>query len=102
MKNPAMRDALRCGPDDEEIINAAKMEKQEKKEPKKNVPSKDKDASFIPSKKFAGAKVGFVFKKGKNGLGYYLDKKPKVTFKPSSTSSSSSKRKQNYQKKRKY
>ena len=100
MKNPAMRDALRCGPDDEEIINAAKMEKKEKKEPKKTVPSKDKDASFIPSKKFAGAKVGFVFKKGKNGLGYYLDKKPKVTFKPSSTSSS--KRKQNYQKKRKY
>ena len=100
MKNPAMRDALRCGPDDEEIINAAKMEKKEKKEPKKNVPSKDKDASFIPSKKFTEAKVGFVFKKGKNGLGYYLDKKPKVTFKPSSTSSS--KRKQNYQKKRKY
>ena len=77
------------------------MEKQEKKEPKKNVPSKDKDASFIPSKKFAGAKVGFVFKKGKNGLGYYLDKKPKVTFKPS-LMSSSSKRKQNHQKKRKY
>ena len=79
MKNPAMRDMLRCGPNDEEIqINAAKMEK---KKPKKSNTPKDKDASFTPSKKFMGAKPGFVFKKGKNGLGYYVDKKSKVTFK---------------------
>ena len=29
---------------------------------------------FIPSKKFAGAKEGYVFKMDSQGLGYYLDK----------------------------
>ena len=30
-------------------------------------------ANFIPSKKFAGAKEGYVFKMDSKGLGYYLD-----------------------------
>jgi ATP-dependent RNA helicase DDX5/DBP2 len=41
-------------------------------------------ADFQPAKKFAGAKKGFVFKKGPKGLGYYLDLPPKVTFHPRS------------------
>ena len=28
---------------------------------------------FIPSKKFIGAKKGYVFKKDTKGLGYYID-----------------------------
>ena len=30
-------------------------------------------SSFIPMKKFAGARRGYVFKKGGRGVGYYLD-----------------------------
>ena len=41
-------------------------------------------ADFQPAKKFAGAKKGFVFKKGTKGLGYYLDRPPKVTHRPGS------------------
>lgn len=33
-----------------------------------------KAAFFIAAKKFAGAKAGYFFKKGPQGLGYYLDK----------------------------
>lgn len=36
------------------------------------------EENFIPSKKFVGAKKGFVFTKGKKGLGYYKDIKPVV------------------------
>lgn len=36
------------------------------------------EENFIPSKKFVGAKKGFVFTKGKKGLGYYKDNKPVV------------------------
>ena len=38
-------------------------------------------AEFQPAKRFSGAKPGFVFKKGARGLGYYLDRPPKVTWK---------------------
>ena len=41
-------------------------------------------ADFQPAKKFAGAKKGFVFKTGPKGLGYYLDRPPKVTHRPGS------------------
>ena len=41
-------------------------------------------ADFQPAKKFAGAKKGFVFKKGPKGLGYYLDRPPKVMHRPGS------------------
>ncbi len=36
------------------------------------------EENFIASKKFVGAKKGFVFTKGKKGLGYYKDNKPVV------------------------
>ena len=31
------------------------------------------EPTFIPSKKFAGGKGGYVFKKGRQGVGYYID-----------------------------
>ena len=43
-------------------------------------------ADFQGAKKFAGAKKGYVFKKGPKGLGYYLDRPPKPTFKPQAKS----------------
>ena len=36
------------------------------------------DATFIPSKKFTGSKPGYVYRKDKQGLGYYRDVKPVV------------------------
>ena len=43
-------------------------------------------ADFQGAKKFAGAMKGYVFKKGPKGLGYYLDRPPKPTFKPQAKS----------------
>jgi hypothetical protein len=40
------------------------------------------EVTFVKSKKFAGAKPGFVFKKGSKGVGYYKDVLKKVTFVP--------------------
>lgn len=37
---------------------------------------KDKNTDFMPSKKFQGAKKGYVFRKDKKGVGYYIDLKP--------------------------
>jgi len=49
-----------------------------KKTPKKNSVESTKDANFIASKKFSGAKKGFVFKKSNLGIGYYKDVIPTV------------------------
>ncbi len=51
--------------------------------PKKDAPSSSNETpkkgdAFIPSKKFAGSKSGYVFKSGNKGVGYYVDVKPKV------------------------
>jgi hypothetical protein len=53
--------------------------KKEKKSSVFSVPREQ--AEFQPAKRFSGAKPGFVFKKGARGLGYYLDRPPKVTWK---------------------
>lgn len=37
-----------------------------------------KKTDFIPSSKFTGSKKGYVFKKCKKGLGYYIDIKPVI------------------------
>ncbi len=37
-------------------------------------PMSNNKKDFVPSKKFAGAKEGYVFKMDSQGLGYYLDK----------------------------
>ena len=34
----------------------------------------DKSVPFIPAKTFSGAKKGYVFKNGEQGLGYYTDR----------------------------
>ena len=51
--------------------------KETKKVEKKDVPVVKENPSFIATKKFAGAKIGYVFKKDSQGLGYYLDSKGK-------------------------
>jgi len=66
--------------DDVPPISAKKAKKEEtakeKKETKSTTEETKKD--FVASKKFNGAKKGYVFRKGKEGLGYYIDKKPIV------------------------
>ena len=43
--------------------------------------TQDAFALFIPQKAFSGSKEGYVFHSGKQGVGYYLDKPPKVDLK---------------------
>ncbi|GMH54794.1 hypothetical protein TL16_g12977 [Triparma laevis f. inornata] len=65
-------------------VEEKKAEKKAEKKVEKKVKavvkevSEDLDESFISKKKFTGRKPGFVFKKGKKGLGYYKDEIPKV------------------------
>jgi myosin heavy subunit len=40
--------------------------------------NEEANATFIPSKKYTGSKSGYVFRKDKQGLGYYIDVKPVV------------------------
>ena len=49
------------------------------KKSKRSDNSGQKEAKFVASPKFKGAKKGYVFKLDKKGLGYYKDKKPKVS-----------------------
>jgi ribosome biogenesis protein UTP30 len=51
-----------------------------KKTPKSTTKTKTDslEGDFVASKKFVGSKKGFVFTKGKQGLGYYKDIKPVV------------------------
>ena len=46
------------------------------KKQKKSVEPLSKPEEFVAAKKFQGSKRGFVFKKDKHGLGYYLDRPP--------------------------
>ena len=55
----------------------AESSKKTKKESSKSKESKTKE-EFIPSKKFTGSKKGYVFYKGRKGVGYYIDNPPKV------------------------
>lgn len=41
-------------------------------------PKKKAKGDFIASKKFKGSKKGYVFRSGKQGVGYYVDVKPVV------------------------
>ena len=55
-------------------------EGKDEKSSKKKTPKKSSEegADFVSSKKFSGFKKGYVFRKGKSGLGYYIDVKPVV------------------------
>lgn len=44
----------------------------------KKTKTEEDGKDFIASKKFKGAKKGYVFRKGKDGIGYYIDIKPVV------------------------
>eukprot|EP00934_Nitzschia_sp_Nitz4_P008392 Nitzschia sp. Nitz4//scaffold196_size54656//30409//32069//NITZ4_006642-RA/size54656-snap-gene-0.32-mRNA-1//-1//CDS//3329540435//8382//frame0 len=61
-------------PKKQEKKETPKKAEKAKEKPKKEAESKE----FIASKKFTGSKKGYVFKMGKQGLGYYVDIKPKV------------------------
>jgi len=50
--------------------------KKEKKEKQEDKSTEKKD--YIAAKRFKGSKKGYVFTMGKQGLGYYIDKKPVV------------------------
>jgi ribosome biogenesis protein UTP30 len=64
----------------EKAPKSSKKTKTDDKEAntKKTSKTDSLEENFIPSKKFVGAKKGFVFTKGKQGLGYYKDIKPVV------------------------
>jgi ATP-dependent RNA helicase DDX5/DBP2 len=62
-----------------DAIERTPREAKEKKSSVFSVPRER--AEFRPAKKFAGAEPGYAFKKGARGLGYYLDRPPKVTWK---------------------
>jgi len=62
----------------EDSTVASSVKKTPKKSSNDDSESATKDANFIRSKKFAGAKKGYVFKKGTNGCGYYKDVLPVV------------------------
>ena len=51
------------------------VDPEEDRPPAAKKPKDGPDADFIPAKKFAGAKPGYYFRKDKQGVGYYLDKK---------------------------
>jgi hypothetical protein len=51
-----------------------KKAKTETELSKKDAPK----AAFLPAKKYEGSKSGYVFKRGAQGVGYYLDVKPVV------------------------
>lgn len=56
--------------------------KSKEKDPSKGKKNQEKkkqieaNKSFVPSKRFQGSKKGYVFRMGKDGLGYYVDVKP--------------------------
>eukprot|EP00594_Rhizosolenia_setigera_P013022 CAMPEP_0178956876 /NCGR_PEP_ID=MMETSP0789-20121207/10545_1 /TAXON_ID=3005 /ORGANISM="Rhizosolenia setigera, Strain CCMP 1694" /LENGTH=462 /DNA_ID=CAMNT_0020638949 /DNA_START=77 /DNA_END=1465 /DNA_ORIENTATION=- len=58
--------------DTEETSNTTTKQSDEKEKKKKT------KEEFVSSKKFKGAKKGYVFRMGKQGLGYYVDTPPKV------------------------
>lgn len=62
---------------DTNSINKKKDSKETIKSPdtKKN---SDANQTFIPAVKYSGSKNGYVFKKDKQGVGYYIDNKPIV------------------------
>lgn len=55
------------------------VEKKQKKESRSEEDDKKKEmGDFVASKKFKGSKKGYVFRAGKQGVGYYKDVKPVV------------------------
>ena len=68
--------------DDEEEEEEVKAEVEAKSKRGKAAPApaSTKTPSFVRAKRWSGSKSGYVFYAGPQGVGYYLDKKPKVTY----------------------
>lgn len=96
-KSEAAPSAKRTKSDENKVESSKKKAKKEKPEtpksskkekpetPKSSKKEKSKEATtpkesedFIAARKFKGSKKGFVFKKDKKGLGYYVDTPPEV------------------------
>lgn len=58
--------------------SSSAKKKQKKEESASAVEEKKEKKDFVASKKFKGAKKGYIFQMGSKGLGYYMDKKPVV------------------------
>ena len=77
-------DAVKKTPKSSKKVKKIEKEDDEKTSVKKAPKSAKKaktdslEGDFIAKKKFVGAKKGYVFTKGKNGLGYYKDNKPVI------------------------
>jgi ribosome biogenesis protein UTP30 len=60
-------------------VKRSETEEKVKDKGKSDAPlATDSKASFIAAKKFSGSQKGYVFHKGKRGLGYYVDHPPEV------------------------
>jgi len=67
----------------DEAMPESKKKKRQSEDDAESSKKTKKEASkskeeFIPSKKFTGSKKGYAFYKGRKGLGYYVDRPPKV------------------------
>lgn len=49
------------------------LAQQQQQQPQLPADEREAPPFFVPSKSFRGARPGYVFKKGRQGLGYYLD-----------------------------
>jgi ribosomal RNA methyltransferase Nop2 len=56
-------------------------------------------SQFIASRKFTGSKPGYCFKKGSDGVGYYVDKIPRVADQFKAGKAGSAKKKKSFKKK---
>ena len=66
-------------PKEKKAKSSKKSKQQEEEDPKSTKKTRaEEEAQFIPSKKFTGSKSGYVFRKDKQGLGYYRDVLPVV------------------------
>jgi len=59
-------------------IKRKKKNDSEKLDDRKKIDEKKQKVEFLAEKKFKGSKKGYVFRKGTQGLGYYVDIKPVV------------------------
>lgn len=77
-------DAMKKTPKSSKKVKKAKKDDDENaavtKTPKstKKAKTDSLEGDFVAKKKFVGAKKGYVFTKGKKGLGYYKDDKPVI------------------------
>ena len=82
-KTPSKSKSKSKPEDTKEDVKSEKKKRRKQSEDGADLSKKTKKESkskeeFIPSKKFVGSKKGYVFHKGRKGVGYYVDNPPKV------------------------